>query len=299
MHSDRDRNDDYYDKKSKKPEQKYYTPTSQQQQQQQQQQQNPGSKHDSSKQRYERCFDNSNRETRQASEPRSNSGYSNHEKNVNLSMITNDHGGRDTRSVEPGGMNPYDHRNKPPSGQPRIPNSALQRLPPNIDSLPPRLKKKFLAEAGLPEEYADQNIMEMTQKSYSNTLPNRGRNNHRYDQPNQNYHQPNYTNHYQSKYNQNFSYPYDHDMNHRSLTPPPPKGRSQQKPPPARYDRKPSNEFQMTESTSPIKKDDEPFSWSEEVMNSQSLPHEVNSTNAHNKAYEDNNRNRRRRRNRR
>lgn len=302
MQKERDRNEDYYAKKTKKPD--YY--------QQQQQQQNPGSKPE--KARYERSYDN--RQSRQGSEPRTVAGNNNNSSNnfsnqdSMKSNFVNSDRNRDTRSSEPGH---YEHRNKPPSGQPRISNSALQRLPPNIDSLPPRLKKKFLLEAGLPEDYADKPIMDITQQSYSNTLPSgRGGRNHRYDQ--QNYHHQSYQNSYHSKpySNQNQGYQqqdHEHNYHHRSLTPPPLKPvrpQLQQQPkalPPSRYDWK-SNDIQRRDETSPSNskttKEDSNFDWSEDVLNSQSLPHDVNTpVNVHNK-YDDNNRHRhRRRRNRR
>lgn len=305
MQKERDRNDDYYSKKTKKPD-PYY--------QQQQQQQNPGSKSD--KTRYERNYDN--RQSRQGSEPRAVTGNNNNSSNnfsnqesIKGSFVNSDRN-RDTRSSEPGASGHYDHRsNKPPSGQPRISNSALQRLPPNIDSLPPRLKKKYLLEAGLPEDYADKPIMEIAQQSYSNTLPGRGGRNHRYDQSN--YHHQSYQNSYHPKYiNKNHGYQQhdpEHNYHHRSLTPPlskssrPQLQQQQKPPPPPRYDWK-SNDIQRRDETSPSNskttKEESNFDWSEDVLNSQSLPHDVNTpVNVHNK-YDDNNRHRhRRRRNRR
>lgn len=296
MHTERDRNDDYYSKKPKKPDQYF----------QQQQQNTAGSK--TEKARYERSYDN--RQSRQGSEPRAASGnnFSNTQDAMKNNFGNSDRN-RDTRSSEPGN-NHYEHRNKPPSGQPRISNAVLQRLPPNIDSLPPRLKKKYLLEAGLSEDYMDKPIMDNSQ-SYSNTLPaGRGRNN-RYDQ--QSFHQ-NYPNSYQLKYNNNHNqgYQHDHDSNnhhHRSLTPPLAKSSRQPqqqqhqppppKPQPSRYDWK-TNDIQRRDEASPANnKTDVNFDWSEDVLNSQSLPHDVNSpANAQHK-YEDNNRHRRRRRNRR
>lgn len=288
MHGERDRNDDYYAKKSKKPE--YYP----------QQQQNPGSK--SEKARYERSYDN--RQSRQGSEPRAASGNNFSNQDSMKSTFVNSERNRDTRSSEPGGGNHYDHRNKPPSGQQRIGNSAFQRLPMNIDSLPPRLRKKCLEEAGLSEDsLIDKPIMEMTQKSYSNTLPSgRGRNN-RYDQ--QNYH---YQSNYQPKYQAQSQGYHEHEPNHqhRSLTPPASKsGRLQQH----QQQHKPTTsgtryEWKSTDrrdESSPAKSktttEDQNFDWSEDVMNSQSLPHDVNNTTG---KYDDNNRHRhRRRRNRR
>lgn len=292
MPTDRDKNEDYYSKKPKKPDQQYY--------QEYQKQQAPGSK---SEKRYERSYDN--RQSRQGSEPRAgNINFSNQDPKMSYA---NSERNRDTRSSEPGsGGGHYEHRNKPPSGQSRINHAAFQRIPHNLDSLPPRLKKKYLLEAGLPEDYTEKPIME---QSYSNTLPTgRGRNN-RYDQ--QGYHHQNYQNSYQPKYSQ-ASKQTHHEPNyhHRSLTPPPatPTGRPQlqhqhKHPPPPRYEFK-SNDIQRLDDSSPSKKEvfqeDTDFDWSEDVMNSQSLPHEVNSTtNVHNNKFEDNSRHRRRRRNRR
>lgn len=257
-----DRNDDYYGKKSKKPDPGYY-----------QQQQKP-----SSDKRYDRNFN------RQGSEPRAGtysnqdgmkSGYNNNERN------------RDTRSSEPGG-NHY----KPPTGQARI-NSALQRLPPNIDSLPPRLKKKVLLDAGLSEDLVDKPVMEMVQQSYSNTLPSGrgGRNNNRYD-----YHT--YQNSYRNQQN------YHNDYEHRSLTPPLSKAsrlqqhqQQPQKPPPPllqpRYEWKPERREEEP------KQEDGSFDWSEEVLNSQSLPHDVNVSSGGQQKFEEGGRKNRRRRNRR
>lgn len=307
MHADRDRNDDFYSKKSKKPDQ-YYHPSQHQQK--------------SEKGRYDRQPYDNRQPPRQGSEPRAAGGgnsYSNQD-SMKPSYANSDRN-RDTRSSEPGG-NHYEQRNKPPSGQgPRINNSAFQRLPLNIDSLPPRLKRKYLIEAGLPESLADKPIMqEMTQQSYSNTLPSgRGRNN-RYDQ--QNYHHQNsYQNSYQSKYsNNNNSQGYQqaeqHENNYRSITPPPPKGaRPQHKPhqetkppPPSRTSDWKPNDIAKRESSPPNTKtsfnSDTNFDWCEDVMNSQSLPPEINSApnfqQVQQKNYDDNNRHRnRRRRNRR
>jgi hypothetical protein len=308
MHPEREKNDEYYSKKPKKPDPYYqeYQPK-----QQHQQQQSSGGK--SEKARYERSYEH--RHSIQGSEPRGsvNANFSNQDpiKNFSTSDRNRD---RDTRSSEPGGHMNFEHRNKPPSGQQRISNAVFQRLPVNLDSLPPRLKKKCLQEAGLPEDLTQKQIMEMTQQSYSNTLPTgRGRNN-RYDQ--QNYHHQNY----QSKYNnnnQNQGYHVDKESSyHRSITPPPSKNsrsQQQQKPSPSRYDWK-TNDVQRRDESSPTNKtritpvaktmlttnDDPYFDWTEEVLNSQSLPPEVNLlSNLHNKP-DDNNRHRhRRRRNRR
>lgn len=292
MHTDRDRNDDYYSKKPKKPDQTYY-------QEHQKQQQNPGSK--SEKARYERPYDN--RQSRLGSEPRAgNNNFSNQDPKLSYA---NAERSRDTRSSEPGSGpgSHYEHRNKPPSGPIRLNNAAFQtRIHHNIDHLPPRLKKKYLLEQGLPEDYVEKPM----EQSYSNTLPTgRGRNN-RYDQ--QGYHHQNYQNTYQPKYSQGSKMNHEPNYHHRSLTPPTTQNirpqlqsQQQQKPPPQRYDWKP-NDIQRLDDSSPSKpfQEDTDFNWSEEVMNSQSLPHEVNSApNVHNK-YEDNNtrhrRNRRRNR---
>lgn len=298
MQSERDRNDDYYAKSSKNKDPYYqdYKPK--------QQQQNPGSKSDKS--HYDRSYDN--RQSRQGSEPRANNNFSNQDSMKSSSFVNSDRN-RDTRSSEPGGggSNHYEHRNKPPSGQGRLNNAAFQRLPPNIDNLPPRLKKKFLKEAGLPEDLANKPIMELSQQSYSNTLPTgRGGRNNRYEQSgyhHQNY-QPKYNN---NNNNNNQGYHNDHDSNyhHRSLTPPLSKRREQpQKPPPPRYNDWKANDVPRREDSSPsgskAPKDDQNFDWSEEVLNCQSLPHEVNSTpTMHGGKYEDSSRRHRRRRNRR
>lgn len=298
MHKERDRNDEYYAKKSKKPEQFY-------QEYQPKQQQIPGNK--SEKARYERSFDKfDNRQSRLGSEPRATGSNNFANQDSMKNSFVNSERNRDTRSSEPGAGNHYEHRNKPPSGQPRISNQALQRLPPNIDSLPPRLKKKYLLEAGLPEDFTFDKPMDIPQQSYSNTLPSgRGRNN-RYDQG---YHHQNYQNSFQPKFNQNHGYQHEHEPSyHRSLTPPlskstRPQVHQQQKPPAARYDWK-TNDIQKRDATSPCfgktTKEDSNFDWSEDVLNSQSLPHEVNSQSNANNKYDDNNRHRhRRRRNRR
>lgn len=301
MHSERDRNDDYYSKRSKKPDPFYH-------EYQQKQQQGTGNKSD--KARYDRSYDN--RQSRQGSEPRAggaNNNYSNQDSTKN--NYVNSDRNRDTRSSEPGGGNHYEHRNKPPSGQQRISNSALQRLPLNIDNLPPRLRKKVLLEAGLPEDF-DLEVAQQQQQSYSNTMPT-GRGRNQYDQ--RSYHHQSYQNSYQPKYNNNNNnnnqnQGYQNDHQHRSLTPPPTKGsrpqlqHQQQQPKQAssRFDWKP-NDIPRHDETSPTHKnaaEDSNFDWSEDVLNSQSLPHEVNSSpNVHNK-YDDNNRHKhRRRRNRR
>ena len=310
MHSEKTRNDEYFSKKPKKPDQYHHHSQPQK----------------SEKPRYEsRTYDN--RQSRQGSEPRiAGNNYNNQDSMKN--SYTNMDRNRDTRSSEPGGGNHYEQRNKPPSGPTRISNSAFQRLPPNIDSLPPRLKRKYLLEAGLPENLADKPIM--TEQMYSNTLPTgRGRNN-RYDQQQQNYHQQNnyQQNNFQnnSKYNNNqnqnqggYQRDPENSYRHRSLTPPLAKGSRpqlqsyQNKPAPSRYSDWKPNDIQKHDSSQTNSKttttitpsttiEDTNFDWSEDVMNSQSLPPEINSTssNVQQNKYDDNNRQRRnRRRNRR
>lgn len=88
------------------------------------------------------------RDIRQASEPR---GPPNHPQNNYTGM--NDRQ-RDCRSVEP---NFIPREKKPPTGRRNSTASDLGiRLPQNIESLPPRLQKKYLAESGLPEDYLEQ-----------------------------------------------------------------------------------------------------------------------------------------------
>jgi hypothetical protein len=260
-----DRNDDYYGKKGKKPDSGFY-----------QQKSSDGGK------RYDRNFN-----TRQGSEPR---GQANFGQDSMKGGGYNDRS-RDTRSSEPGG-NHY----KPPSGQPRISNAALQRLPLNIDSLPPRLKKKVLLDAGLSEDLVDKPIMEMMQQqqSYSNTLPTgRGRNNNnRYD----------YHNNYSTYRNQQN---YHNDYEHRSLTPPLSKAsrlqQHQQQPqkPPQQPQTPRQFEWKNERREEETKKDDGNFDWSEDVLNSQSLPHDVNVSGGQQKYEEGGHRRHRRRRNRR
>jgi len=304
MYSDRDRNDDYYNKKSKKPEQNYYQAK---QQQQQQQQQIQGSKSDSSK-RYE---------TRQASEPRimsnNNSNFS-----YNQDPDKNNYD-RNRGNDQKGGMNQqnYEHRNKPPS-IPRINNAGFKNLPLNIDTLPPRLKRKFLKDCGLPEELADKPLFELAQQSsgYSSTLPFGNRN--RYDQQ----HRPQnfQNNNYQSKYNnQNSNYHYNNDRGNernnshhrsRSITPPRQQPQKQHYTPKNEWkspNEKPQQQHQqhLQQHEDVMRKTDKEgqssFDWSEDVMaNSLSLPPDVNSASSRDQKYDDNNRHRhRRRRNRR
>lgn len=295
MYTDRDRNDDYYNKKSKKPDQNYYHGKQQQQQPVQ------GSKSESSK-RYE---------SRQSSEPRLMSS------NSNNNNINNNYNQQDLdRNRQP-------KMTLPPSGQQqRINNAAFRNLPMNIDSLPPRLKRKYLKEAGLPEELADKPIMELQQQaSYSNSLPfgnqgGRGYNQqNRYDQ----YHlQQNFN---QSKYNNNQNHHNYHNDSRasshrsRSITPTRPPLTHQQNQHPARNEWKSNsnnNNHQQTtvqpnhQPAEDLKseKDNPSFDWSEDVLNSHSLPHDINSPargeERGQSKYDDNNRHRnRRRRNRR
>lgn len=320
MYSERDRNDDYYNKKSKKPEQNYYQAK---QQPQQQQQQIQGSRSDSSK-RYE---------SRQASEPRIMSN-SNNNFSYNQDPDKNNYD-RNRGNDQKSGMNQqnYEHRNKPPS-IPRINNAGFKNLPLNIDTLPPRLKRKFLKDCGLPEELADKPLLEFAQQSsgYSSTLPFGNRN--RYDQ--QQHRPQNFqNNNYQSKYNnQNSNYHFNnnnnndrgndrgnnigHHSHHRSRSITPPRQQKQQQ---QQQHYTPKNDWKSpNEKSQPqqqhqqhlqqyddlMRKTDKEgqisFDWSEDVMaNSQSLPPDVNNASSrdHNK-YDDNNRHRnRRRRNRR
>lgn len=207
---------------------------------------------------------------------------------------------RETRSSEPGGNNHYENRNKPPSGQPRLCGS-LQRLPPNIDSLPPRLKKKYLLEAGLPEDYKFDNI-DTAQLSYSNTVPRSK--SVRYDQQGYNHHSYQFS--YQPKYQQNKGY---QSNNHRSLTPPTTKSTRPQ----SQNEQIPSfisfNEWKTTnyihthdetgKFTDGTTNDDVNFDWSEDVLNSQSFPQNIDSQSNVHINYNDYNQHRRRRRNRR
>lgn len=298
MKSDRDHNDDYYTKKSKNysdyPMTKY-------------QQQNHGNKSSSdNKSRYDRGGGGSYQQ-RQGSETRSSQ---------DIEMNRNH---RDNRSQEPSS------HYKPPIGQtqqsssnsvrslnPQI-QAALARLPPNIDSLPPRLKKKQLLDAGLPEEFLDKKISDLFPQSYSNNALSIGRNNrnNRYDHQQQNFSY--------NKYGGNQQQNFDGNHNQRSITPPPTKSsssRSNATPP------KPLPTQSSSSSTSsryePIQRRDETlsnnksvqnsseqefssnFDWSEDVMNTQSLPFEVNANHTnHSGKFDDNNRARQRRRNRR
>lgn len=197
---------------------------------------------------------------------------------------------------------------KPPVGSSRPPYNiaALQRLPPTIDTLPPRLKKKHILDAGLPEELVNKNISEILQQYSSNSMGMMGRNNR-----NNRFDQPNFSSNYHSKYdNQRTSSNFDGNHNQRSMTPPlaskshvsrqtatPLKPPTQQQ---SRYDS--SNPVQQRRDENSITKSvqDEAgsgsFDWSEDVLNSQSLPYEVNANHSN---YDDSNRPRHRRRNRR
>lgn len=298
MYSERDRNDDYYNKKTKKPEQNYYQAKNQQQQQQQQ-----GNKSDSSS--------SSKRYDSRQSEPRVMSNNSNYSYNHDSDKNSYD---RSRGSDQKGGSQSYEHRNKPPTG-PRINSANFKNLPMNIDSLPPRLKRKFLKECGLPEELADQPIMEIAQQSagHSSTLPYRNR----YDQPHR--HQNFQNNNYQSKYsnnnNQNYHYNNDRGNSHhrsRSITPPRQQQQQQQQPQQQQSQQKqhytpksewksPNEKQQHDDLRHRMDKDGQSsFDWCEDVMMASSLPPEVNSSTSRDQKYDDNNRHRnRRRRNRR
>ncbi|XP_055709469.1 telomerase-binding protein EST1A isoform X2 [Phlebotomus papatasi] len=87
------------------------------------------------------------RQVRQASEPRI----------VPQTLPNYYHGAkeRDTRSVEPNLAVREQPNKKPPSGRrnsgtgDKMPQASITRLPPNIESLPPRFQKKYLQENGL------------------------------------------------------------------------------------------------------------------------------------------------------
>jgi hypothetical protein len=295
MYSERD---EFY-KKSKKPDQNFYHSKQQQQQQ-------GGIKSDSSSSAAKRY------EVRQTSESRS-SNYSSNNNN------------QQERAPK---------MTLPPSGQQqqqqllRINNAAFKNLPMNIDSLPPRLKRKYLKDAGLPEELADKPIIEI-QQQFSYSLPyvnhqggsssGASRYNQqpqRYDQ----YHNQNNSN-FQSKYNNNNNQNHHHtyhsqnerNISHhrsRSITPtrPPLSSQLHQKQSMTRNEWKSNNNHQQqhVELTPPKnEKEGSSFDWSEDVLNSHSLPHDVNTSpsskvddRSHNSKYDDQNhrqRNRRRR----
>ncbi|XP_059614016.1 telomerase-binding protein EST1A isoform X2 [Phlebotomus argentipes] len=92
-------------------------------------------------------YGSNQRQVRQASEPRV----------VPQSLPNYYHGAkeRDTRSVEPN-LAVREPNKKPPSGRrnsaaaEKAPIGPITRLPPNIESLPPRFQKKYLQENGLP-----------------------------------------------------------------------------------------------------------------------------------------------------
>jgi hypothetical protein len=290
MKLDRDHNDDFYNKKANKnysdyPMTKY--------------QQNHGNKSSSSssdnKSRYDRGGGGGGSNSfhqRQGSETRSNQ---------DLEMNRNH---RDNRSQEPS-SNHY----KPPIGQ-NSSNSlrnynpaALSRLPPNIDNLPPRLKKKYLLDAGLPEDLIDKKIADLIPQSYSNNALPMGRNNrnNRYD------HQQNFSSYNKYGNQQNF----DGNHNQRPITPPPSKSARSNATPPKPPPTQSSSSSTSSTRYEPIQRRDEiikgvhnsndtsgNFDWSEDVMNSQSLPFEVNANHNSGK-FDDNNRARQRRRNRR
>ncbi|KAG5684203.1 hypothetical protein PVAND_013442 [Polypedilum vanderplanki] len=282
MYSERDRGgDDYYGRKPKKPEQNFYH------QQKQQQQQHSDS---SSSKRFE---------TRPPSEPRILSNNIN-----NNNFAPNQIDADRSRGDQRGG-------NKPPS-VPRINANAaaFRNLPMNIDTLPPRLKRKCLKDAGLPEELAEKSLSEFVQQSSpyptSNTLPYRNRYDQRYEQQQQ-YHQQN-NNNYQSKYNQNQTYHHHHHNNNergnshhrsRSITPPPPRQQVQHQKHTPKNEWKSPNDKQHDDlmRNKVDSKDGSSFDWSEDVLqNSQSLPYDVNQSQLSGHKYEDNNRHRHRNR---
>jgi hypothetical protein len=260
-------------------------------------QQNHGNKSSSdNKSRYDRGIGGGgsvNFNQRQGSETRSNQ---------DLEMNRNH---RDNRSQEP----TFNHY-KPPIGQNNsnslrafnLNPAALSRLPLNIDNLPPRLKKKQLLDAGLPEDLMDKKIADLIPQSYSNNALPIGRNNrnNRYD------HQQSFPSYSKYGNQQNF----DGNQNYRSITPPPSKlARSNATP------SKPQLAQSSSSSTSssryePIQRRDDNiksvhnsddignFDWSEDVMSPQSLPFEVNANHNGGK-FDDNSRGRQRRRNRR
>lgn len=220
----------------------------------------------------------------------------------------------------------------PPTGQ-RINTAAFKNLPMNIDSLPPRLKRKYLKDAGLPEELADKPIMEI-QQQFAYSLPyvnhqgggSGGTSHNRYNQQ-QRYDQYHQNSNFQSKYNnnnQNHHHHTYHSQNERntshhrsrSITPtrPPLSTQSHQKHSMIRNDWKSTNnqqqqkqQQQLVEVTSPkCEQETSSFDWSEDVLNnSNSLPHDVNTSTSiklddrsHNSKFDDQNhrqRNRRRR----
>lgn len=298
MYSERDRNDDYYNKKSKKPEQNYYHGKQQQQSSAQ------GGKADSK--RYE---------SRQTSEPRlmSNNGNNNN----------NNYNSSNQQDLD---RNRAPKVSLPPTGQQRINNAAFRNLPMNIDSLPPRLKRKYLKDAGLPEDLADNGKPIMDQQaSFSLPFGNQGgRGYNQQNQPQNRYDQYHQQQNFQSKYNNNqnhHNYHGDRPTSHhrsRSITPTRPPLTHQQKH--QRNEWKVSsnnnnnnnNAQQISQQSAPQQPIEEfknvkagaSFDWSEDVLNSQSLPHDINSPSkgderGHNK-FDDNHRHRnRRRRNRR
>jgi hypothetical protein len=293
MYSERNRNDEYFNRKGQKPDQNYY---------QSKQYQQFNSKPESSK-RYE---------LRQTSEPRimPNNNHNSNNNNNNNNFSSNQEQDKGNYGNSDRNRDQYEHRpNKPPLGPAqRINAAALRSLPMNIDSLPPRLKKKYLKDLGLPEELADKPIMDIAQQStYSNnTLPFGNRN--RYDQ----YYPQNFQNtNYQVKYrNPNYHHSERGSSNHRSrsrsITPPAPQQHRHQHQQPLQQQplklMQSKNDWKMTEKDDDTSKnkdrDNSAFDWSEDVLNSHSLPHDVNSTSQ--RKYDDHNRHRnRRRRNRR
>lgn len=286
--SERERSDDYYLKKGKNYSD--YSMTKYQQQ-------THGNKSAAdNKTRYDRGGVGGGggyQPSRQGSETRSN-----HDSEMN----------RNHRDINRS-QDPSSSHFKPPIAQAALQRpynfASLQRLPLNIDNLPPRLKKKHLHENGLPEELADKNISELLQSYSNHNTMSMGRNNrnNRFD------HQQNFSSNYHKYGNQQQNF--DGNHNQRSITPPPSKivSSRQTATPPNKFPTQSSSSsrydtIQRREETSSLSitksvQDDGSgsFDWSEDVMNSQSLPYEVNAN--HPSKYDDNNRPRNRRRNRR
>lgn len=289
MKPDRERNDDYYPGKKGRNYSEYSSMTKYQP--------SHGNKSaiDNKATRYERGnVGGGYQPVRQGSETRSNLD----------SEMNRNH--RDNRSQDPSSSH-----FKPPIGQ-AVPQqrlsynfAALQRLPLNIDQLPPRLKKKHILENGLPEELVEKNITELLQ-FYPNNTMSMGRNNrnNRFD------HQQNFSSGYHNKYG-NQQQNFDGNHNQRAITPPqskvvtsrqtatPPNKHPTQSSSSSRYDTVQRRDETTSLSITKSVQDDGSgsFDWSEDVMNSQSLPYEVNAN--HPSKYDDSNRPRNRRRNRR
>lgn len=236
----------------------------------------------------------------------------------NKMRYRDDRGGGYQQSARPGsetrptGPDSSSSHFKPPIGQassssaaaPRPPYNfaALQRLPLNIDNLPPRLKKKHILDLGLPEELATMSIAEVMQQ-YSNSSFAMGRNNR-----NNRFEHQNFSSNYHNNKYDNQRANFDGNHNQRSITPPPSKSMSRQsatppKPPTQqqqRYEGAVQRRDDASQSITKSVQDDGgsgSFDWSEDVMNSQSLPYEVNAN--HPAKYDDSHRPRHRRRNRR